>query len=746
MARRGTNSAVREDQNDFSLDPDVAEAQRRFAACSRWEDDARQRWIEDYKFAEGDADNGYQWPNDLRRSRNTDARPSLTLNKVRQHNLQIINDAKQNKTGVAIKPVGNGATFEAAQMLEGVVRHIEVQSNAPTAYDIATEFQVKAGMGYWRVVTDYLGDEVFDQEIYIKPIMDPLGVYLDPDIKTRDGSDANFGFIFCAYNKAEFKKIHPEWAELADESPLGEGDYIWLTNDNIMVAEYFRRVRKDDELLSIVDENNQRVSLRASKLPKQLVVQLKADPNTVTRKTKTENIEHLLIVGQEVVERKPWPGKYIPIVRVVGEETVIEGQLDRKGHTRAMKDPQRMYNYWASSSVEYVALQGKTPWVAPAKAIEGYEPLWNTANKNNFSVLPYNAWDDEGNQIPAPQRPAPPTAADAYIKGMSIANEEIMSVSGQWQDQMGQRSNERSAKAINERQRQSDNATYHFVDNLSLAIRYTAVILLDLIPKIYDTERLIRIQGEDGEDYEMKIDPAAKQAHQIKMNEMQEVTQRILNPAIGMYDVVPDVGPSYATQRQQAWDAIAQILTTRPELTNVIGDLLFKNGDFPMADEIALRLKRLVPPEALGTGPGPREQALMQQVQMLQQLLSESITKQGMAELQKKSKDELRDIDAYEAETNRIRALVKPAETQPQGIEALVRQVVDQTLRTSLDPVLQANQPSLELMNPEKQFKLPLGDGGTPPINGARQAADGKWYLPDPSRPGKYLHVSPLNG
>lgn len=177
----------------------VAKAKKRFARCEEWESEQRKLFEEDLKFANGNPANKYQWPNEVWLNGGNDGtagKPRLTVNKVRQHNLQIINDARQNKPGVNIRPTGGEATFDAAQVYEGVVRSIEKNSRAEQAYDTATYFQVTAGIGYVRLTTDYVSDDTFDQDIFIRRIPNPLNVYLDPDIREVDGSDAKFGFVF----------------------------------------------------------------------------------------------------------------------------------------------------------------------------------------------------------------------------------------------------------------------------------------------------------------------------------------------------------------------------------------------------------------------------------------------------------------------------------------------------------------------------------------------------------------------
>lgn len=691
--------AIRADLiNEEGLDGDeriIAEAQRRFRYCEEWESRARKLFLEDIKFANADSDNGYQWPNEIRRNRDVDERPCLTINKTRQHNLQIINDAKQNKPRAAVRPVGNGATYEAAQVFEGIFRHIEYISNAQVAYDTATSFQVMGGIGYWRVVTDYLGNDNFDQEIFIRRVKDPLTVYLDPDINEVDGSDARFGFIFDDMPLDEFRAAYPEYKNKGGATALGNAAG-WVDKEHVRVAEYYRREQVKDKLISYTDpKTGQQLMMKTSKVPPEIISQVVDNASTRYREIIKWKVEWYLIIGDEIAERREWAGEYIPIVRIIGEETIINGELDRKGHTRNMKDAQRMYNYWTSSGVENVALQSKTPFIAPVAAIENLETYWENANTVNYAVLPYNSIDEDGNPIPAPERAQQPTMAAAYISGMQIAQNEMQMASGQYEASFGQKAPEVSGVALQEKQRRGDNSTYHFIDNQAIGIRFTGKILLDLIPKIYDTPRVLRIIGEDGEESHVQLDPQAQAAHQKQAAKMQGASTAIFNPNVGRYDVEADVGPAYATRRQEAFDAITQILGQAPQLVNLIGDLMFKAADFPMADDIAERLERMVPPQAKGDGPPPVVAQMQQEMQKLQGMLAKTIEELGYERLKLKAKDQQKDIDVYEAITSRMGVLLKE-QVNPKDIAAMLHDLMKEEHASSLRQVEAASAPDLE--------------------------------------------------
>lgn len=750
MARSASRSSA---STDGSLDPVVKEAKDRFERCSKWEHDARKRWMDDYKFAHADAYNGYQWPQAIRTNRDLDERPCLTINKVRQHNLMIKNDAKKNRPAIKIRGTGNGATAESAKVYNSITRRIEYQSNAQAAYDTACGYMVDAGVGYFRIVTEYAGPDTFDQEPFIRRVWDPLTVYLDPDARELDKSDSQFGFIFDDVNKKEFDKKYPAYVKYASQNSIDDADG-WIKEDYIRLCEYFRKVEKKDILFAIPQKEGPPLMKYASEYKdaggSELVDGLKKDPEVKKRETSRTVIEYFLIIGEKIVteESTIWPGKYIPIIPVIGEETIIEGSLDRKGHTRAMLDPQRMYNYWSSTAVEFGALQTKTPWIAAAEAIEGYETYWNNANKVNASILPYNGLDDAGNKIAPPQRVEPPVAAPVALTGMQIAQQELMLVSGQYAAQMGEQGNERSAAAIDQRQQQSDTSTFHYRDNLAIAIRLLGKMLLDLIPKLYDTKRIMQCLAEDGTDFEVEIDPKQQQAMMLRLNHDNQVVARIFNPSVGKYEVEADVGPDYGTKRQETAQALTLVLTQAPQLAAIVSDLLVKSMDFPLADEAAARLRRMVPPQALGTGPSLQEQALQQQVQNLTNLLTKALQQHADLSLRLRGKDQARDIEAYKAFTDRLKVFLDKKEGDKEKvsaneISAMVEELVQDVLDAPLKPVTDAAEKDIAALdnNPQPGMSAP-NSNLKPPFPGAKMGPNGQWYVRDFGQSKEYRPVS----
>lgn len=629
-------SAITEEENKILL-----EAKKRFKLCEDWEAQARTWFNYDYKFANGDSNNMYQWDNWVVGDRQDMQRPCLTINKTQQHNLQIINDGKQNKPGVNIRPIGDTASFEAAQVFQECVRHIEYISGAENVYDNAASFQVNAGWGYWRVTVEKVTGS-FDKEIYIRRIKNPLNVYLDFNINEVDGSDAWFGFIFDDMPRDLFDAKYPKWTDVGNSFFNGD-DYGWLSKDMVRVAEYYRKTQKDDKLVFFVlPETQEEIGpIKWSKLDKDgktMFNEIKSREDNLPEEERTyreqdelsEEIWVYKIAGNRIIDRKRWLGKYIPIVRLPGTETVIDGIWDCKGHTRALLDPQRIYNINSSANVEFGALQTKSPLTASPAAIEGHEELYNRANIDNRSVLLFNEYDDEGRKLSPPQRMQPPVSSPAYVQQMQIAQNEMMMVSGQYQAQMGENENAKSGVAINARQRQGDRATYHFIDNQAIAVRFTGKLLIDLIPKIYDTKRVMRIEAKDNTIMNVTIDPDAEKPYQkveaqgVPQNDNnQQIVDVIFNPNVGEYAVISDTGPSFATRRQEAFNALTQIAAQNKEFMGIAGDILWKVADFPEAQVLAQRWRKIIPPNVTGDAPNPQlEQAMHQAADKIEQQIA----------------------------------------------------------------------------------------------------------------------------
>ena len=658
----------------------IIEALDRWKACKEWQGTEDERSREDIKFANGDPRNRWQWPDDVYNQRTSDGSdlPCLTINNTRVHNDMIINAMSKNAYGVKIRPTGGKASYESAKVMQALVQRIEYISAATMQYRRVGEHQVDGGIGYILIRTDYVSDRSFDQDIYLEAAGDPTAVYLDPWIKKPDGSDAGFGFEFEKMSRKTFGRKYPKWKDRVGSAPLDVGFGDWLTDKDVVLCKYWRKEEKDDLLVGFTgDDGQETIKLRSeikdeagAEIFKKLIEDIeKSVIEGQTRKVKRNNIRWYLIAGSTLIDKGDWAGKYIPICRCVGRELVIDGTLDRKGHTRPLINAQHMLNYSASVAVETAALAPKSQWIGPARAFEGMEG-WKDANVKKYAYLQYNDIDDEAptelQKIDAPQRLDPPRPNPAAQQGMQDAERQMMMISGQFEAQMGENDTQSAAsgKAIGERKEQGDTATYHFPEHMSDMKRFIGVQLIDLIPKIYDTKRTLAIMDERQEKRWIMIDPTLSDATQELEHETEdeEAVKLAFNPSVGEYECVSDPGPSYATQRQEAWQAYSLIMQQNQWVASCAADLLAKAGDFPGAEELAERLQKEIKalkPYLFDDSKDPQLGQAQQQLQKLTALNAELMQKLANKELQIRGRDEKRDIDASNAETQRLKVMVE---------------------------------------------------------------------------------------
>ena len=687
--------------------------------------DSREDELDDLRFMAGSPDNQWQWPADVLATRGAvqgqtiNARPCLTINKLPQHVRQVTNEQRQNRPSGKVIPADDKADVAVAEIFDGMVRHIEYMSDADVAYDTACENQVTYGEGYIRILTEYCDDNTFDQDLRIGRIRNSFSVYMDPMAQDPTGADAQYVFITEDVYKKDYERMFPNAAPISTILASGVGDQNlsqWLTEDTIRIAEYFY-YKIEDATLNLYPGNMSHFEgSREDKEMKRMGLK-----PIRSRKVERKKVMWMKTNGYEALEEREWAGKWLPVVRVIGNEFEVDGQIYISGLVRNAKDAQRMYNYWTSQEAEMLALAPKAPFIGYGGQFEGYEMQWKTANTTNWPYLEVNpdVTDGMGAVLPLPQRAAPPLPQTGLIQAKMGASDDIKSTTGQYDSSLGATSNERSGRAILAREKQGDTGTYHYVDNLARAIRHVTRQLVDLIPKIYDTERIARIVGLDGEVGMVKINPMQPEpVKEIRDMETGIVIEKIYNPGVGKYDVVVTTGPSYMTKRQEAMDAMTQLLQANPNLWSVAGDLFIKNMDWPGAQEMAERFAKTIDPKLLeSTDKDPALQAAEQQIGALQAELDNVF---GMLQNVNKSievqdlerKDFEATIKAYDAETKRLQATM--ASMTPEQIQDIVMGTISSMI-TSGDLVAAMPEEREMPEMPEAPMAAPMEQPPIPP-------------------------------
>ena len=641
----------------------------------------RDSELDDLRFYAGSPDNQWQWPNDVLQTRGSSqgpvvsARPCLTINKLPQHVKQITNEQRMNRPTIKVLPVDDKSDIEMADVFNGVIRHIEYTSDADVAYDTACENQVTYGEGYLRILTEYCDDTSFDQEIKIGRIRNSFSVYMDPMIQDPAGADARWCFITADMTKDEYERAYPEASPISTLTARGVGDSSinqWISETTVRVAEYFY-IECEKATLNLYPGNQ--TALTGT--PEDSLLRAMFGKPLRSRQLDRERVKWCKTNGYEILEESEWAGSFIPVVRVVGNEFEVDGQLYVSGLVRNAKDAQRMYNYWCSQEAEMLALAPKAPFIGYGGQFEGYEQQWKTANTQNWPYLEVNpdVTDGQGAVLPLPQRAQPPMASSGLLQAKAGASEDIKSTTGQYNASLGMTSNERSGKAIIARQRESDVGTYHYPDNLARAVRHIGRQLVDLIPKIYDTARVARILGEDGEPSTVKMNPDQEEPVKKIMGPGGVVVDKIYNPRVGKYDVRVITGPGYATKRQEALESMAQLLQGNPQLWQVAGDLFVKNMDWPGAQDLAKRLQKMLDPKVMADEDNPALVAANQQMEAMNAEMQQMFkmlqnVQQSMEAKEMHIKQFEAEIKAYQAETQRISAV--QAGMTPEQIQDIV--------------------------------------------------------------------------
>lgn len=618
------DEAVQTKQDDAALPAEISSAEREEMLT-----EARERFkhIQDVdeinrRMAREDAEfvwlKGAQWPQGIVAERDKDWQPCLEASQLTQFIKQVVNDQRQNRPGVKVSAASGDASVETAKILQGMVRHIEYDSRAEAIYDTAFEHAVTSGRGYWRIVSDYESPTSFNQKLVIKSVPDFQSVYMDPDYQEPDASDVGYCFVTEKMGKKAFEAAYPH----ADPVNWEEQDAGWFPErDQIIIADYYRRVCKKRTLCWL---SNGAVAWKDDfeKLPIEGV--------TIAREREADSYSvewFKLAGGRQVLEQYGWKGTMIPVVQDPGDEITLNGRRIFQGLIRRVRDLQMSYNFLISAAMERVALAPKSPWVMAEGQDEGYENDWNEANRRPFSRLIYKPTTVDGQLAPPPQRQMPVQAEMGLFQQAEAIKQDIKSVLGMYENSLGMRSQEVSGRAIIAREKQGDNATFNYVDNLSRAIAHTGRIILELIPHYYDTQRVVGMVQDDDTKTTTTInqdDPYAA----IAKNDVR----------VGKYAVAVEAGPSYATQRKETAELTAQLVQSYPPLMQFAGDLVVKAQELPDADAFAERFRLMLPPpiqqmlQAKEKNQAPPDPAMLAQMQQMQQQLQ--MAQQAMQAMQ----------------------------------------------------------------------------------------------------------------
>ena len=587
------------------------QARERFALAEEAEASERSQQLDALKFRAGN-----HWPAALRQDNMGEAAEQLTMviDRLNPMIQQTINAYRKSPLAMRVRPKGGGASKQVADMIEGHLRDIEQQSEAEICYTIALDQAVGQGLGYFRLVREYEDERSFQQVLRIRPIYNRYAVYCDAASVHPAALDLEWAFIIDRWPTSKFMQYYEVSPQ---ELTLFCGtDTTWRTDATVQLAEYYYKTYETQELVQLPN---------GTVLPTKGMPNL--DPQWPTREARIPTVHWVKMAGNAVLERTVWPGKYIPLIRVEGQRLNVNGEDKRTGMVQAGRDAQVSVDVYSTMEATAIMAAPKSPWLLYAEQISGYERFWNQANDPTLPYLLHKAVVVNGQLLPPPQRTVVEPAIQAITQAKVLAQQDLQATIGMFEASMGQPSNEQSGVAIDKRKIEAEGTNYTYSANLAWSIHALGTMCVEILPKLYTGPADLRQVSPDGA---VKHTPV----NRPYQDEQGQTQAHYLSQ--GQYEVVVSSGPSYETARMATADKLGSIIgAVEPEIQKYFLDTWAGSLDFPGSEDLAQRLKTLVPPEALSASEqqDPKTQLVTLQnqvkqateaLQMLQQQMEQS--------------------------------------------------------------------------------------------------------------------------
>jgi hypothetical protein len=629
-----TVNGGRNDQADV-----VARVKERLGRAEAFMAENRRAWLEDVKFSCADD----QWTPEAKRMRGED-RPALTFNRLNGIVKQIIGDYRQNKLSIKILPADGDASEESAELIAGLIRNIEAQSNADMAYVTALDHAVRGGFGYFRVVPRYAADDVFEQDLVILPVHNPLTVHFDPSARLVTREDAEWCIITDRLPRDQFRRLYPEAKAEGFDTAAGDG---WADGDEFRVAEEYEKEYHTGRLVAFSNGMTVPVESDAEvRAMERLGFRVVRE-----REAQRTRIRWRKVTAAQVLEERVYDARYIPVIPVLGEEVNVEGKVYTRSAIFYSKDAQRCENYSYSTAIESLALQPRAPWLLTPTQVQGHEDQWEKANVTPQPYLLYNVDPEAGK----PDRVNPPGTPVGEISMAVNASDLIKATSGIYDASLGARSNETSGKAIVARQQQGANSTFLFPDNLKEAIQHGGKVVVDYLRTTHDTERVVRVLGLEG-------NAELRTINERRYDPLTGVTEILNSVTTGKYDVIVEAGPAFANRKAEAVNGMLQFMQAMPAQGALVADLAVEHMDWPGADKFAERLRRALPPQLTEDADSPEARQQMAAAQRQQAQAGEAAGQAEAMKLRSEQAKSVATVARAEADVVKSRADVTTAQ------------------------------------------------------------------------------------
>lgn len=674
------------------MDADIQAALERYERAVDADSENRDQAAVDLRFSALEG----QWDERLKAERERVKRPCFVFDRTGQIVRQIVGDIRLNPPAIKVRPQDGGADEALAETLTGLVRNIESVSMADAHYIGAADMAVRCGMGFLRVRYDYIDDAAFDMDFRVELIPSPFAAVWDPGATLPCREDASYWFVTDLWTEDAFKR---RWPKASLDGWDAKQVAAWRDGEYVRVAEYWNKKPVTKRLLFMADGR----TVDATDMDDAEIARAAAEAQAKTgavsgvlRERKAEGFKVCMTLmngSEQLEETYYWPGRYIPIAPVFGEEIRIGDRVVRRGVIRPARDAQIRYNVQTTAITEALAMAPKAKWIGSVKNFENLAKYWDSAHLNNYARLPFNP-DPQNPAGPQRVQPEPPPAG--LLADIQAAAMDIEATTGVYRENLGKESNAISGRAILSRQREGDVGTYLYADNLARAVQHVGRIIVDAMPKVYDNERTARMLGEDGT------------TKFVSLNQRDPMTGRIVNDiSAGRYDVVASVGPAFSTRAEEARESMMAFIGAYPAAAPVVGDLFAKYQDWPGADEIAKRMRKQA--VAMGVaepadgeeppGPPPPDPNMV----LAQAEMAKAQAAMAKAQADQQIKAAELQLEARRVELETVKVLIGAQKTQAE-IDQIMATVRQGGAKLALDTAAQIDQTQ------ERRLKMLLGE------------------------------------
>lgn len=504
---------------------------------------------------------GQQWSGETLGRRKRDNRTVAVFNKCVPMIRHVVNSNMQNPPAITVRPISNNKK-EESDIIEGIVRHIENESNSKDIRTNTLQDAVAGGIGVWEIVIDEESGEPRERRI-----VDPTSVYPDPSAIDPSMCDIKWLFHLKSISCKEYERKYGKPTKAL------ESKKDWYSSDNVTIAEYW--IRENGKVSWYILDGEK----------------------VLDSSEKFDEFGNLI---------ETYPGKYIPYCFVIGEDIQIDDTRVFKSIIRDVKDYQRTMNYMQSEAIDYVSKNSNAPYIISDKNIQVYGKYYEVMNTRNAPYIPYV------DGTAKPDKTPPPPAPIGYLEEINRLDLDIRSTIG-IRDPLQDIPQTASGKAIKLQISQSNIGTYAWSDHLNRAIKQSGKILVDLIQKYYNYPHIQQILGLDG-----NIQTASIQIPEVDEN---GYPKKMLDLE-GEYAVNISTGPSYEDQRSESYDKLLELFKINPMLAQIGSDIFVRNMDFKESEILADRIHSMLDPRILQSEKSEENPKI--QLQMLSQKFEQS--------------------------------------------------------------------------------------------------------------------------